>query len=395
MIKILIIAYYFPPCSAIGSKRWSKMFNQLGLTEEIDVKILTANWNGNKKQKNVYSVGPIVDYIPPKSLFKKKSFFERLKHPSEYFRSIAYETVFGNWKNLAKKWIDQNLSLNFDIVITSFSPISSILVGNYAKKKFKSKLVIDLRDLISLQGQKIQIPIIHQIDKYLDRFLCRNADLIITIGNTTYKKAKTFYKKKTSIIYNTINTKIIKTPVIDIKKTIDIGYFGTIGYNRNPTKIVHILSNFLNKFKNYKINLHFASSDNPYDYISNLDKISPLLKIKYHGYLPKNKINILYKKCNIYLLLEDQYKNGNENLTGKLFDYMEKSKPIIASCNVKSDIIGVLNYTTCGMLVSTSNDFKIFLKRLNGKYFFSKKNKIKFFSTKEQTNLLVKLLNKL
>ena len=51
MIKILIIAYYFPPCSAIGSKRWSKMFNQLGLTEEIDAKILTANWNGNKKQK--------------------------------------------------------------------------------------------------------------------------------------------------------------------------------------------------------------------------------------------------------------------------------------------------------------------------------------------------------
>lgn len=78
MIKILIISYYFPPCSAIGSKRWSKMFNQLGLTEEIDAKILTANWNGNKKQKNVYSVGPIVDYVPPKSLFKKKVFLKDL-----------------------------------------------------------------------------------------------------------------------------------------------------------------------------------------------------------------------------------------------------------------------------------------------------------------------------
>lgn len=395
MIRILLISYYFPPSNAIGSKRWGNIFDTLRLNKDVDFKVLTANWRGNKKQKNVYCVGPTINYIPPKSVFKKKNFVNRLKHPSEYFRSISYDTVFGDWKNLAKKWIDQNSSLKIDIVISSFSPTSSLIVGNYAKLIFNSKLIIDLRDLISIQGQKIKIPIIHQIDQYLDKFLCRNADLFLTIGKTTAKKAKKFYKKPTQIIYNSTKSKLTKVKKIQIKNSIEIGYFGTIGYNRNPIKILNILSNFLYKFKNYKITLHFASNDNPYDYISDLKEINPLLTIKYHGYLKKNKLIALEKKCNFLLVLEDQSQLGVENLTGKLFDYMSRSKPIIASCNKKSDIVKVLNHTTCGMPVFSLNDFELFLKKVHANYFYSKPKNLEFFSTKEQSKKFIELIKKL
>jgi hypothetical protein len=392
MIRILLISYYFPPCNASGSRRWGNIFEQLRLTKNVDVKVLAPNWYGSKKRKDVFNIGPIIYYTPPKSIIEKKNFINTLKHPSEYFRSISYETIFGNWKNLAKNWIDENLSLKFDIIITSFSPISSILVGNYAKLKFKSKLVIDLRDLISLQGQKIKIPFIHQIDKYLDKFFCRNADLILTIGKTNKEKAKKLYNKPIHIIYNTNKSKITKIPKIDLNKSIDIGYFGTIGYNRDPKKIINILSDFLNKFKDHRITLHFASNDNPYNYIVNLNNFSSLLNIKFYGYLHGKKLNALYKKCDFYLLLEDQSPNGIENLTGKIFDYMSKSKPIIASCHRKSDILGILNYTTCGMLVSSLNDFELFLKKVRANYFYSKINNINEFSTKEQSDKLVQLL---
>lgn len=395
MIRILLISYYFPPSNAIGSKRWGNIFDVLRLNKDIDIRVLTANWHGNKKQKNVYNIGPIINYTPPKSVLKKKNFINRLKHPSEYFRSISYETVFGNWKNLAKKWIDQNSSLKIDIVISSFSPSSSLLVGNYAKLKYNSKFIIDLRDLISIQGQKIKIPIIHQIDQYLDKFFFRNADLILTIGKTTAKKAREFYKKPTQIIYNSTQSKFEKVKKIHIKNSIEIGYFGTIGYNRNPIKIINILSNFLHKFKNCKITLHFASNDNPYDYISDLKGINPLLTIKYHGYLQKKNLITLEKKCNFFLILEDQSQFGVENLTGKLFDYMSRSKPIIASCNKKSDIVKVLDHTTCGMLVSSLNDFELFLKNVRANYFYSKLKNIKYFSTKEQSKKLIELIKQL
>ena len=84
--------------------------------------------------------------------------------------------------------------------------------------------------------------------------------------------------------------------------------------------------------------------------------------------------------------------NGIENLTGKIFDYISRSKPIIASCYRKSDILGILNYTTCGMLVSSLNDFELFLKKVRANYFYSKINNINDFSTKEQSDKLVQLL---
>jgi len=395
MIRILLISYYFPPSSASGAKRWGNIFDSLRLNKDLDFKVLTANWRGNKKQKNVYRVGPTINYIPPKSISNKKNFINRLKHPSEYFRSFSYETVYGDWKNLAKKWIDQNSSLKIDIIISSFSPSSSLLLGNYAKLKFNSKLIIDLRDLISMQGQKMKIPIIHQMDQYLDKFFCRNADLILTIGKTTAKKAKEFYKKPTLIIYNSIKSKFKKVQKTQIKNSITIGYFGSIGYNRNPVNIINILSNFLYKFENYKITLHFASNDNPYDYISDLKKIHPLLKIMYHGYLSKKKLIALEKKCNFLLILEDQSKFGFENLTGKLFDYMSKSKPIIASCSKKSDIVGILNHVTCGMCVVSLKDFELFLEKVRANYFYSKPKNLKFYSTREQSKKLIESIKKM
>lgn len=103
----------------------------------------------------------------------------------------------------------------------------------------------------------------------------------------------------------------------------------------------------------------------------------------------------LEKKCNFLLVLEDQSQFGVENLTGKMFDYMSRSKPIIASCNKKSDIVEVLNYTTCGMSVFSLNDFELFLKKAHANYFYSKPKNLEFFSTKEQSKKFIELIKKL
>lgn len=72
MIRILLISYYFPPCNASGSRRWGNIFEQLRLTKNVDIKVLAPNWYGSKKRKDVFNIGPIIYYTPPKSIIEKK-----------------------------------------------------------------------------------------------------------------------------------------------------------------------------------------------------------------------------------------------------------------------------------------------------------------------------------
>ena len=69
-----------------------------------------------------------------------------------------------------------------------------MLAANKALKYWpNAKLVVDHRDLISLQGQKSD-SVIHHLDVLFDKFFNRKSDGFITIGETTYNKAKALYK---------------------------------------------------------------------------------------------------------------------------------------------------------------------------------------------------------
>lgn len=58
---------------------------------------------------------------------------------------------------MAKTWISINRDKKFDYIISSYGPVASIVAGSYAKKVFNVPLIVDLRDLISIQGQKKNI----------------------------------------------------------------------------------------------------------------------------------------------------------------------------------------------------------------------------------------------
>jgi hypothetical protein len=361
-LNILLITYRFHPCSAIGAKRWSEFYNLSQNDERVNFTVLTANWTGKKNHdKNIFYLGREVSYMPPKSVNRKITALDAIKHPTLAIRSLD-KSILSSWYKESIKWIKKNKDKKIDLVIASFGPIASVILGKYAKNQYNVPYILDLRDLISLQGQKIKLPMINYIDNQLDKNFTNNVDMFLTVSPTCEKKAKEFYKKNVITIYNGLENKLKGSSInlsLKNKSTITILYMGTLGVARNPLLILKEFNEYLKKNNRLRIVFKFASQDNPFEFINK--KKLECLEIEWLGYLSKDNLEKEKKISDAFLLLEDQTKKGNENLTGKIFEYMLAKKLILISCNENSDIVKLIKTTKNGQLVRSQDDVKKFI----------------------------------
>ncbi len=355
-MKILLISYYFSPSRAIGAQRWSLLSEELK-TKGCEVTILSGNWKG-KKMPGVEYLGPELNYLPPISIVND-SYFDKIKHPSEFFRSISYDVLRRpNWVDTCNNWFDENREIKFDFIIASFSPTTSLISGNNAKKYWPdAKLIFDFRDLISIQGQKIKLPFLHKLDQFCDKYLTRNMDGFITIGETTFSKASTFYNKPGLMCYNGIVGQPDFVPVEINKRKINISYFGTLSRFRNPWDIAKLLNNFKKKH-NIEIKLNIFSKDDPNRY--KISNHNDNLEVEYRGFVGGAELQKALDATDVFLVLENLHSNGNENVTGKIFEYLSYNKPIMAHCNKDSDIGNILKMTNSGKIVTNFKEIRTF-----------------------------------
>lgn len=390
--RILLISYYFEPCQAIGSKRWSELFSLFNNDKDYEITVLTANWEGEKvKQKNVHYIGDSIKFIPFKSINREFTIIDILKHPSTFIRSLDRSILGDQWYLNVKKWIDSNKNNEYDIVISSYTPINSIRLGTYAKKVFNAKYIVDMRDMMSLQGQKIKVPIIEFFDKLLDKFWLKEASFILSVGPTICQKASKFYKKDVHLLYNAFLEKdFIEKNLDKIENKVVLSYMGTMGNKRNPRGLLELLNEYAKQNSNLIVEVNFASQDDPHEFIRDLEINS--IKINWLGYLSKEGIASLKIETNCFILLEDMDIKGKENVTGKVFEYMLEQKPVIAYCNQESDIKKILEYSEIGKIITDFDNLKLFMNLIIENQFMVNKNKILEFSREKQYQKLKGLL---
>jgi len=360
-MKILVISYWFPPAGVIGAKRWGEFYNLSLKDNNLDITVLTGNWIGDKVNGNIHYLGVEIKQKPFFSLNKEINYLDVFRHPTLMIRALD-SSIMSDWYKYVKSWIDINSKNEFDLVISSFGPISSVLLGRHVQQKYSIPHIVDLRDLISIQGQKMKVPFIHFLDKQIDKFIMRKVDSFFVVSSTGNKKAKRFYKKEVNTIYNGLANPITEKEVdlsIKNKNKINILYMGTLGVHRNPKKILMLLNSYAKEYLHCRISVRFASQDNPLNFIQ--EESLEHIQISWLGYLLPEALDIEKEKSNIFLLLEDLTVNGNENLTGKIFEYLNSKKPIIVSCHEDSDIVKLLQETNAGSLINTVEAFREFL----------------------------------
>jgi glycosyltransferase involved in cell wall biosynthesis len=213
---------------------------------------------------------------------------------------------------------------------------------------------------------------------------------------------KTIYGRnaeKFSVITNGFDEEDIFKGPLERDKKFSIAHIGTLVKSRNPEVLWKVLSELVKENENFqrdleiklvgKVDIHVKESLSKYGLDTFVRRID---------YLPHNEVIKEQQKTKVLLLLVNQTANAKSILTGKIFEYLAASVPILAIGPPDGDLAAILKETNSG-LISGFNDAALLKKNILELYAGKTMNfniaEIKKYSRRELTGKLASLLNKI
>ncbi len=347
MIRVLILAYDFPPYLSVGSLRPHVWFEELSLNE-IHPIVVTRQWRHKDKYPKDYVSksnyrytvqtefphGTLIEssYIPnlPNSLLIKygsKKFSIIRKFLSAIFEVLQFKLSVGPKKNIynsADIYLEKN---KVDLIIATGDPFVLFHYAHKLSKKHSTPWIADYRDPWSQDFQKKSV-ILRNFEKKTELKTVSSSLLILTVSEYFKTKIATLFPdKRIEVIPNGFDNRVIQNINLDQQSEIlRISFFGNI-YDWQPYE------EFLEKY------FEFIQSDSSvkiklFIYGTNLnDTISDLVTTKYSNFkkyieiipkLPYSELLERVSKDNALLLF-----NYFDIIGTKIYDYLALRKKIV------------------------------------------------------------------
>ncbi|WP_064967534.1 glycosyltransferase family 4 protein [Tenacibaculum ovolyticum] len=373
-MKVLIITYYWVPAGGSGVQRWLKFvkylrdFNIEPVVYTVDEakypivdKSLKSDVPKNIEvlKKDIWEPNNLL------SIFKKKETKTSagFLNPNPTFLGKILQYVRANyfipdarkfWVKPSVKYLEKYLKENkIDAIITTGPPHSLHLIGLALKKKTNIKWIADFRDPWTAIDYFHQLPLTKKsIKKHhqLEQEVLANADASLVVGETMKANYKTF-SNNVHVVTNGYdseeNEKIV--PVLDTK--FSITHIGLMNSDRNPKilwKALSELSEENNAFKNdLEIKLIGKLSD---DVVTDLDKYE-FKSVEKINYVPHKEVQQYQRNSQVLLLTVNNVPSAKGIITGKIFEYLQAKRPILAIGPEDGDLAVILKNTNSGTIV--------------------------------------------
>lgn len=360
--SMLVYANYFYPEVASTAQILTELCD--GLSENYDITVICSVpcYTGEiaeeyKKKKYYYENYKNVKIIRVKVRdFNKANKISRVLHILSYFKNSILATL-----KVGKQ----------DIVYTiSQPPILGGLLGVIGKKITKGKLIYNIQDFnpeqikaVNYSTNKLLINILMKIDKYS----CKKADLIITVGKDMQKTLENRFKNKNVpnniVINNWINEKEIYPLNKDNKKVEEfkkknkiedkfvIMYSGNIGLYYDLENILEIIK----KFADYKdIVFAFVGSGTIKDKLEKKVEQEKIKNVKFIPYQEKKDLIYSLNAADIHLVTNARGIKG-VSVPSKIYGCLATNKPIIGILESGSEAWDIIEKSKCGILAETGN----------------------------------------
>lgn len=343
-MKIAILAYYFKPDDAIGAVRPENWANWLA--ENHDVHVIT------RKRENI-------KYSEKYSVYQAHSFFITFIEKANILRkrlrgSVSHSTPGKQKQSRPTKnigiftyrmpclhdfWFVASVrglyKIKPDIIISTHSPYISIVSGLfYASIYRKTKLWIDYRDPWTLSHRSKGVYPFSVLEKILESHAFRRASSVTTVSNGLKSDLNSFFKsKKTALVYNSPLIKISDENFLTsgaLTKQKNLGfvfcYTGTI-YNdwQDPSDFF----SFLEANKSICKMKFIIASKNPGNLFSIAKDYDIEEAIEFKGALTRVESQVLQREADILVLFESSSSEARGVLTGKVFEYLTTTNPIL------------------------------------------------------------------
>lgn len=429
----MILTYYWPPSGGAGVQRWLKFVKYL--REFGWEPVVYTALNGEM---------PVIDHslekdVPagitvlknriwePYSIYKKfigrkkddkinASFLNENKKPGLTEKISVW--IRGNYfiPDARKFWIKPSIQFisNYieknDIhhVISSGPPHSMHMIALGLKKKFpKIKWIADFRDPWTNIDFYEKLMLSKAADRKhheMEMQVLKNADTIISIGKTMSEEFADMYKRaggsdanKFKVITNGYDEEDVSKEKIQLDEKFSIAHIGTLVKDRNPDLLWKVLSELVRENKEFESQLEIKLVGKIDLFVNEeIEKYGLNKYVRRIAYLPHNEVIIEQQRSKVLLLLVNRTKNAKGILTGKFFEYLASSRPVLAIGPVDGDLAEIMHETRSG-LISDFEDAPQLKKNLislfSNAQVSNDQNAVKGYSRRKLTEKLASLLS--
>jgi glycosyltransferase involved in cell wall biosynthesis len=331
-------------------------------------------------------------------------------NPSFFGKILQYIRANYFIPDARKFWIKPSITYlenyiknhKIDTIITTGPPHSVHLIGLGLKKKFQIKWIADFRDPWTKIDYFHQLPLTKRAKAkhhQLEQAVLKNADTVLVVGKTMQNDYLKF-NKNTQVITNGYDSFNDVEPILlDDKFT--LLHIGMLNSDRNHIMLWEVLSELINEIPNFsndlEIKLIGKVCNEAIEAISKYDLAGYLNQINYvkHNDVIKHQMS-----AQVLLLLINNVPSAKGIITGKIFEYLQANRPILAIAPENGDLAEIIINTNSGFIVDFND--KIALKELilelyerykNGSLEIDNKN-VEQYHRRKLTEKLVHLIHK-
>ncbi len=426
MKKVLILTYYWPPSGGPGVQRWLKFVKYLP-EQGYEPIIITVD-----PAKATYPVTDetLVNEVPkelevirtstrePYGLYKKISGKKQVPYSgftnesSKGFFSKISRFIRGNlfvpdarigWNSFAVEKAAEIIKKHkIEVLITTSPPHSTQLAGLELKKMFPEiRWIADMRDPwtdIFYYNKMLHLPHVKKKDQKLEKSVLKSADAIVTVSDYISRifseKPGADCKDKVHVITNGYDPDdFMNTDAEPDPEFFTLAYVGTVSDE-------YILSGLIDAFKIVKDKLGDKARIKFTGNISNKWKVSLENtlgnSVYFSGHVNHHEAVAKMQEADMLLLVIPDIAQNEGIITGKLFEYLAASRPVLGIGPKNGDAAELLKKTKAGEMFSylDHENISTFILQyaLKEKKWLPDHDQIHHFSRKKQTEKLIQLM---
>ncbi len=424
MKKALIICYYWPPAGGPGVQRWLKFVSHLKsfnitpvvyVPENPSYPIIDKDLAAHIPADITVLKHPIKEPYKLAALFSKKktqqissgiistkkaSFFEKLLLfvRGNYFIPDARV----GWVTPSVVFLKQYLKTHdVDCIISSGPPHSLHLIGMELHNQLNLPWIADFRDPWTTIHYHKSLRLTKASaarHKALESLVLNTATHILVTSPSTEKEFSLLTKKPITVITNGFEPLELKPQALDTK--FSLAHIGSLLTKRNPIVLWEVLSELVEEdpifAQDLEISLTGVVSN---EVLKSIALVGLTKNTIINSYVPHNKAVMLQHKAQVLLLLEVDSEDTKAIIPGKLFEYLQAQRPIIALGPKGSDIQDIISTTASGVFIAANQKEELKQQLLsyynaykNGTLFLKSKN-LELYTRKALTQKLATVIN--
>ena len=425
MKEVLIISYFYPPCSLTAAQRpagWVKYLPQFGYKPIV----ITRNWDVTlrKPEDQLRDAGDQlfiektekheVHYLPYKASLRdrlfnsKKSIFKKCSKIFTFINGIGENfsnqfIPFGDFYDYAESLIQKH---TFTTIIITGNPFVQFRFGYLLSNKYHIPWIADYRDdwttseIIQPKGKFESF--IHRLQRYSEKKWVGTASMITSVSPVYTDRISQFVKIPGKTILNGFDTLLPKIQPEENNSFI-IVYNGTLYDTQDVEGFIRAVIRCIDTFQD-KITIQIQFPGVCYD--PNQERRLKALIQGYESFflltprISKEEVIYLQQRADLLLMLTHIGQKGIPS--SKLYEYLGIQKPILCFPSDKDIVSETLLNTGVGIVVDSEemlfdNLKEFLLLKINGSKIFNeiKVENLLLYSFSNQVSKLSLLLNQI